>query len=72
MAATPDEDWRDFYTEAGFRHGFAFGAQAVRAAVAPHLSPEQLAKLDDWLAGPVKAWKGEYLREKEPPAAPTL
>jgi hypothetical protein len=72
MATQPDEEWREFYTEVGFRHGFALGAKAVRAAAGPHLSAEQARTLDTWLADEVAGWTRKYLSEEEPPSAPKL
>lgn len=72
MSKIHDEEWREFYTEAGFRHGFALGANAIRDAVAPHLPPEQLKTLDRWLAGDVASWRREYLKKDEPPEPPKL
>ena len=72
MPKRRDEEWREFYTEAGFRHGFELGARAVRTAAEPHLSPEQRRKLDAWLSGQVHEWKNKYLSEEEPPAPPKL
>jgi len=72
MSRKHEEEWREFYTEAGFRHGFELGAKAIRAAAAKALSPEQLHVLDNWLAKDVAKWKRDYLREEEPPAPPKL
>lgn len=72
MSTKRDEEWREFYTEAGFRHGFELGAKALRDAVRPHLTADQVSAVDVWLATEVAEWKREYLREKEPPAAPKL
>lgn len=72
MATKHDEDWREFYTEVGFRHGFALGAREVRAAAARYLGAEQLAKLDAWLETDVSNWTRKVLSEEEPPSAPQL
>lgn len=74
MTTSPkhDEEWREFYTEVGFRHGFALGAKAVRTAAAPHLSPDQLKKLDAWLEADVHGWTRKVLNEEEPPDAPNI
>jgi hypothetical protein len=72
MAKKHDEEWREFYTEVGFRHGFALGANAIRDAVAPHLTPGQLKTLDQWLAGEVAEWRRDYLKQEEPPRPPKL
>jgi hypothetical protein len=72
MPGKHDEEWREFYTEVGFRHGFALGANAIRDAVAPHLSPEQIGQLDGWLAREVADWRRDYLKNEEPPAPPKL
>jgi hypothetical protein len=66
------EDWREFYTQAGFRHGFGFGAQAVLDAAAPYLKPDQRRALMAWLAKDVKAWRDSYLSNDEPPRPPKL
>jgi hypothetical protein len=72
MSMKRDEEWREFYTEVGFRHGFELGARALRDAVSPHLTAEQISAIDIWLATEVAEWKREYLRAEEPPATPTL
>ncbi|MGH6923762.1 MAG: hypothetical protein ACRED5_08485 [Propylenella sp.] len=72
MAMKRDEEWREFYTEVGFRHGYELGAKAVRDAAAPYLSREQISELDVWLATEVSEWKREYLGKAEPPAPPKL
>jgi hypothetical protein len=50
MSMKRDEEWREFYTEVGFRHGFELGARALRDAVSPHLTAEQISAIDIWLA----------------------
>jgi hypothetical protein len=72
MPTKRDEEWREFYTEVGFRHGFELGARAVRDAAAPHLSREQVSEINVWLATEVAEWKREYLNKQEPPVAPKL
>ncbi len=72
MTTKHDEEWREFYTEVGFRHGFALGAKAVRTAAAPHLSEAHLAKLDAWLEKEVSDWTRAVLMEEEPPSPPKL
>ncbi len=72
MPTKRDEEWREFYTEVGFRHGFELGAKALRDAVKSHLTAEQIGAIDVWLATEVGEWKREYLREDEPPAPPEL
>lgn len=72
MPRKRDEEWREFYTEVGFRHGFELGAKALRDAAKPYLTPDQVSAIDVWLATEVAEWKREYLREEVPPAAPEL
>ena len=72
MPGKHDEEWREFYTEAGFRHGYELGAKAVRDAAAAYLTAEQLSDLDVWLVTEVSEWKRQYLHGEEPPAAPKL
>ena len=72
MARESNEEWREFYTEAGFRHGFELGARALRTAMEKHLSPDQRSKLDAWLSDEVATWKTKYLSEEEPPTPPDL
>ena len=72
MSVGRDEEWREFYTQAGFRHGFALGAKTVRSATGPYLSAEQTAKLDAWLEKKVHEWMRQVLSEEEPPTPPKL
>ena len=72
MPTKHDEEWREFYTEIGFRHGFALGAKMVRVAAERHLTADQLARIDTWLAQDVSHWTREVLSEGEPPTPPTL
>jgi hypothetical protein len=72
MPTKHQEEWQEFYTEAGFRHGFDLGAKTLRDAVAPHLPASQLAAIDAWLAGEVAGWRSEYLSKDEPPRPPKV
>ena len=72
MAKSSQDEWREFYTTAGFRHGFELGAQAMLDATGPSLTPEQRRALVSWLGKDVRAWRDKYLGDDEPPRPPKL
>lgn len=69
---TRNEEWREFYTQVGFRNGFANGAEALLRAVAPHLSADQHDQLQAWISESLGDWKSDLLTDTDPPPPPEV
>ena len=58
--------------DAGFRRGFAHGAQDVIDAVAVHLTDAQVTRLKEWMASDIRNWAAATEAFVAPPPVPRL